>query len=896
MTAPFEDAAQLAVTGPQHVIAPLAHVAAEEAQRDRQATDALFLTFNVDLAYLETRLLGLCRAAGAAVTVIADADAWSPDVRSVRFAGRHYHAGLVATTHAFHPKLTLIAGPERAVAIVGSGNLTLGGWQYNAELATVLLANRTSAPRAMADLRDLLGSLSAVARLDPLSEQALSRCSRHLDELLHAADVIDTGHRLAASWGGRLIDQLPVGPVDELLLSAPFHDPAAGAVRAVLGRLQPRTVWLAVQPGWTAFEPASIASVLDAYNSATDADVRVVRDEEDPAGGRYRHGKLIEWTSGGSRRALTGSPNLSVAALLRTAGAQGNFELAVVGPVAGSLFPPGVPVNLREILGRVVQSEGASTDLGTPIITAVIDRDGGVTIHLARVRWSVEIEMSHLTDQPDRWHVVGGVVAGSETADIDLDAAGGSRIRLAWTNVDGVRGWSAVQFITDRRAALTRLGPSERRSRTQRSLPSDLWGDDPSFLSAVMGDLSAIASELAARRSGAALASRSGSAQDEHVVGSNDDHHLEPWLWIQSETLARLGPGLASYALALPSLGAIDSWVPEWIDTVVPDDVPGLDEDTADNLAETISDGPADATDPIDQRSDDEYLRTRRRTWCQNAARVAPTLPVELRLFVLRVTLRFWQAGNWQDDDLQPLRLVADLVRGLTPEDVPRQLAARVGSLSAVAVALVRGSVDLGAYNERTLLYNELARSAGRLLADAEPDVTALYLDTLVPGTKIDYWLGEIDDCRDAALSDDPFGDVDDILALDYTVARPGVRMLQLEGNLTNPAQRALEVIGQVEDRTGVAVWASNPKGDWALVVWRKPDLVTVSRTGSTRIRWRHQRLTGIVGPASLARQTRLGDSQSIYDIVTRPKFWRTDDAAAVLESVGITDPAPPVI
>src|SRR6476646_7363902 len=105
-------------------ITPLVYLAAEEAHRDRQATDALFLTYNVDLAFVEARLLGLCPASGAMATVIADAAIWNPDVRSVRFAGRQYHAGLVASGGAFHPKLSVLVGAERSVAIIGSGNLT----------------------------------------------------------------------------------------------------------------------------------------------------------------------------------------------------------------------------------------------------------------------------------------------------------------------------------------------------------------------------------------------------------------------------------------------------------------------------------------------------------------------------------------------------------------------------------------------------------------------------------------------------------------------------------------------------------------------------------------------------------------------------------------------------
>ncbi len=884
----------LVESGPLQEVLPLVYVAAEEARRDCQATDALFLTYNVDLAFLEARLLGLCHAAGAAVTVIADADTWSPDVRAVRFAGRQYHVGLVATANAFHPKLALLAGPDRVLAIIGSGNLTLGGWQYNAELATVLRADRTAAPRALVDLRDVLSSLAEAAPLDPLALRAVRRCAGHLDRLVETAEIVDTGHRLAASWQGPIIDALPRGPVDELCLSAPFHDPAAAAVRELLDRFQPRRARIAVQPGWTALEPTKLAAVLDAYAEATGADVGVIRDEEDPGSGRYRHGKLIEWVIDRTRSALSGSPNLSVAALLRGAPAHGNFELAVVGPTVASLFPTGSSIDITEVPAIRVASGRSASELASPLITSVIDRDGGVTLRLARMTRPVDVEVSHLADQPDQWQTVYAVHAGCELVEVDVDTAGGSRIRLTWTNADGTPSWSSVHFVTDQRTAAARRGGAEGRSRSKRTKPSDLWGDDLSFLDAVMGDLSAVASELAARTSASAMASRSGDhVESEYTSAGEDDHHVEPWLWIQSETLARLGPGLAPYALALPSLGALDGWEPEWVDTVVPDTEDGLEGDTAENRQDQDPQVEAFEGGDVDHSKDDEYRRSRRRNWCERASQMTH-LPVEVRLFALLVTVRLWLTGNWPANDLRSLQLISTQVGKLTVDGIPAQLATRVGSLSAIAVALMRGVVDTRSHDERTLVYNDLTGRAASLLKLAQPEVVERYLSTLVPMSKLDYWQGLVDDCIDAATTDDPFGDLDDDLALDFTITRPAVHLLSLEGNLTNPAHRALEIIGQVEDRQGVGVWAANTKGDWALVVWQKPDLVTVSKTGTTRVRWRHQRLTGLVGPASLASQTRLGEAQTIYDVASKPKFWCTDAAIAVLKSVGISDPIPP--
>ncbi|MDF2748126.1 MAG: hypothetical protein K0S98_2413, partial [Propionibacteriaceae bacterium] len=186
---------------------------------------------------------------------------------------------------------------------------------------------------------------------------------------------------------------------------------------------------------------------------------------------------------------------------------------------------------------------------------------------------------------------------------------------------------------------------------------------------------------------------------------------------------------------------------------------------------------------------------------------------------------------------MRPLRIVDGLVRNLKCDGLPPELEKRAGSLALIALTLLRDAVDLSVRDERTLLYNRLAADSIEVLAAADSEVTAIYLEGLVPRQRFEYWIGETEDCRDALTSGDPLADVENELSLDFIVTRPGPRMLHLMGRLSNPAQRALEVIGQVEDSTGLAVWASNARGDWGLVVWQKPDLVTVSKQGDRRIR-----------------------------------------------------------
>ena len=137
----------------------------------------------------------------------------------------------------------------------------------------------------------------------------------------------------------------------------------------------------------------------------------------------------------------------------------------------------------------------------------------------------------------------------------------------------------------------------------------------------------------------------------------------------------------------------------------------------------------------------------------------------------------------------------------------------------------------------------------------------------------------------------DPLADVVDALwAEEYDVERPLPGVLHVTGRFSNPERIALRAAGQANDRP-VAIWATSHRGDWVLVCWRRPELVTITQKGATPQRWRHRRLPPTLNPGA---QTFLDGASSPFDIVTRPKHQPTADARAVLDEFGITEPAPP--
>jgi hypothetical protein len=419
----------------QMASSPLPFLIAEEREGNGQAREALFCSFHVDLGYFEQAVLGAAEATGARVTVVGDARVADPDPRTAPdspvtlCAGTRYVHGLAAPTRggAFHAKVMVVAGRERALVAIGSGDLSAGGWGLNKESWTVAAADREGCPEIVADAADWLRSLDGLCALAPPAASGISRAAALLEELAVEADIVDTGHRLVHTSARPIAAQLPGGEVSHLLLYAPFHDERAATVGELIARLRPARVTLAVQSGGrTVIQPAALRRVI----SAAGVPVEIVED----AGERYRHETLVEAVRpDGSRWALTGSPDLSGRGLLTAAEKGGSIEVGVVSRPAASLFPAGVsPVPLEEVPAvRLSQSAQALSADGAVLLGATRTADG-LEVALARpAAWPTPLEASRAGGF-DVWEPIGSVPTGAVSYLLaDADLPGGAWVRCA---------------------------------------------------------------------------------------------------------------------------------------------------------------------------------------------------------------------------------------------------------------------------------------------------------------------------------------------------------------------------------------------------------------------------------------------------------------------------------
>ena len=194
---------------PEHpgaIASPLSVLLAD-ATAGGDAEEVLLLSFTLDLGFFERTALSVARALGARVTVVGDGGAVTYDPRSVRRAGRSYVAGLASCPKAFHPKVVVVAGTERATIAVGSGNVTLAGWQENHEMWTILRAGPGAAPSTVGQIGRWLVDLPSAATFSHRVVPALERVAA----LLSGFEATEAGPKAVSPLWGPVIDQLPGG-------------------------------------------------------------------------------------------------------------------------------------------------------------------------------------------------------------------------------------------------------------------------------------------------------------------------------------------------------------------------------------------------------------------------------------------------------------------------------------------------------------------------------------------------------------------------------------------------------------------------------------------------------------------------------------------------------------
>ena len=283
---------------------------------------------------------------------------------------------------AFHPKSYLAITSSQATLLVGSGNLSASGLDDGLEVFTTFRSGTAPGDAAIVAWRSwmrrligMAGDAMLAARFQDLEQRippTPGNSPAGPPPLLHNLDI-PIADQLAAITGQA------GGTTEELLISAPFYDSDAAAVGELLDTLSPRRVQLFVT-GTTNVNGVRLAERL----TTSGAQVTVTGYEPD----RFVHAKLIGVITARKAWLLSGSANLSRAALTLTPAASGNVELAVLSQLDASelravFAPPGMTLAARNLGSLSSLAFRADPEPDTPhvrLITATALADGRVEV------------------------------------------------------------------------------------------------------------------------------------------------------------------------------------------------------------------------------------------------------------------------------------------------------------------------------------------------------------------------------------------------------------------------------------------------------------------------------------------------------------------------------------
>ncbi|QIQ01708.1 hypothetical protein [Streptomyces liangshanensis] len=792
---------------------------------DQQALhEVLFLGFTVDLPFLEKVAIPVARGLGARTAVIGDAAQGLYDPVDVRLAGRSYLHGLASCRRAFHPKVVLLVGEHACRLAVGSGNPTLSGWGANDELWTLVETEDDDSHALLADLADWLETLPSAVELAPWSTSHLAELAALLTERhVNAPAGPESGARLLHNLQQSLLDQLPLGPVDELHAYAPFVDEAGHALGALVDRLTPRRTILGLQPRWSSYDAGAIKRALGGF----DAQIRFLEET------RMRHGKFVEWQAGGSRYALTGSPNLTRAALCTSTRDGGNCELAVLAAGTAPLLPEqGRITSLASLTGRTIRPF-QSTRYTLVLLGAKTDSEG-LHVSLAHPQPLPVVISTSPDGSPGSWTQTGTIPAGAAGWSFPLTEVPGAAVRATCDRPDGTTAESAVVFVYSpvhcARHHSADSGPRLRYDYTAQTLFAD-----ERAARRFEADLLRLR-ELTAGTSGPRV-----SPVGDTAAGSVTSSGVDRWDAYLADCRRMIGAPLADLAFGTSQLDLPQAPSSRWIVSTVTVGVREEDDETHGD--ETEEENFPATSEPLVPYVAPEQ-RARCRTWAKRwvtaltGADDSTAAPVPVRLLVAGLYIQLLAAGVWDEQDQSWRDGLSRLLEALRSEDpaagavhdAPPETLRRLDAVAAVAMTLLVQDATFTGGGEHDVLAARAWHGSKAMIARAEPaEAEDLMIAPERALARVAPW-SEVDRLIALAQGDDPYAEViEGLTAAGWSVVCED-GLWEITGSFGNPlpvVAKAAERLGR-HHADGVLVRARG-KNRWAFMAWADPYLVLLN-------------------------------------------------------------------
>ena len=361
-------------------------------RKQKDVTDVVITTFNIDFMFIENVLLSALRRCGdPTLTIFADHDevarTFTAQGRWIGRIGRRYRVVPVrmAPGFRFHSKTVLVSGTEKANLFVGSGNLTFGGMRHNDELWLRYDSGEVS-DGVFSGVRQLLDACVERTDAGAAAKRVINEAFDPDNHVWAKRLPIPEGlvfhmggsKSLLAQYAEVLGDTIP----ERVTVGCPYFDKDGRALQAISDMWPGAAIRVIVQPSQCTLTRDVAKSLSDRFE--------IVESTGREREGRqaFIHAKFMAFEHGGRATVFVGSANCSVAAQLLN-GKLGNAEMMAVVEMTAKEFQAAIldEVKLSEtILANLPESVEAEAEESDPSIMARV-ASASLDLGLLKIRY-----------------------------------------------------------------------------------------------------------------------------------------------------------------------------------------------------------------------------------------------------------------------------------------------------------------------------------------------------------------------------------------------------------------------------------------------------------------------------------------------------------------------------
>lgn len=301
----------------------------DEISNSRGYSIALLTTFNFEISYFERTILSALYDKGIKnIELFVDADELEKAVSESidNNLNKKYIANPIRINSAFHPKIVLLLGEEKAKLIVASANIKTSGYTLNNEIYNVFEYSKDS----QENLSLINDVISFFERLNGMSYYQDERIFNKINDLIYR-------HRRTDNNDIKLIQNLDLSVIDQLKeiikekvvsidIAVPYYDNELLGYKSLSEAFDCKNINLYLQNGLSTF-PVD----YNKNNEIVESDnIYTYLKLKSNGKKNFYHGKVFRINTENKAYILYGSSNCTLSALSKTFHNGGNIECNIL--------------------------------------------------------------------------------------------------------------------------------------------------------------------------------------------------------------------------------------------------------------------------------------------------------------------------------------------------------------------------------------------------------------------------------------------------------------------------------------------------------------------------------------------------------------------------------------